>query len=59
MVLFIILNTSLPESQWMQHNQKKTSTQLAWAVEYTDCISTERSDSSNACPGEAPVILEI
>ena len=39
----------------------------AWAVEYANCISTERSDSLNECPrydikqsdGQAPVILEL
>ena len=42
-------------------------TQLAGAVEYTDCISAEGWDSLNKCPGyditysdgEAPVMLEL
>ena len=40
---------------------------LAGAVEYTDCISAKRQDSSNKCPGyditqfdvEGPVMLEL
>ena len=45
----------------------KTQTQSAGAAEYTDCISAERLNFSNECPGyntkqsdeEAPVMLEL